>query len=129
MEGLPRARLRDRSALFGSLTRGGVIGGVLGLLAGWVALTVAVVDLGIGPGLIVVTGLIGVVLGAWLAGMIGVSEPNRRVRRYQDEIDAGKVLMMVDLPDSDITATEEMLKGRYPGIDVIGADPHTPAFP
>ena len=42
--------------------------------------------------------LAGALLGAWVASMVGASVPNSKLRQFQREIEAGKVLLIVDVP-------------------------------
>jgi hypothetical protein len=58
--------------------------------------------------------LVGALLGAWAASMVGASVPNSKLRRFEREIDAGKVLLMVDVPYAAVEDIRETVTARHP---------------
>ncbi|HYY62254.1 MAG TPA: DUF1269 domain-containing protein, partial [Burkholderiales bacterium] len=52
------------------------------------------------PGLAaaVIAALIGALLGVWMGSMAATAVPNSRLRQFNDELERGKVLMIVDVP-------------------------------
>jgi len=108
---------------------GFVIGGVGGFLIGiYIYLTPP--D---GVALQLVTVLIGTVIGAifgaWAASLVALSVPNSRLRPFQKEIDAGKILLMVDIPTSRIQDVQDLVSRRHPEVTAHGIEPTLPAFP
>ncbi|HEV2431300.1 MAG TPA: DUF1269 domain-containing protein, partial [Burkholderiales bacterium] len=75
------------------LALGAIIGGLVGVMV------VADPPQGTSPQLVVVLigMLVGAPLGAWMASMAGAAVPNSRLRQFQADIEAGRVLMMVDV--------------------------------
>ena len=74
--------------------RGAAGGGAVGLVAGLVA--VAVPPLGItlaGAGLLAA---IGALVGSWSAALVGAGVPDPVRRRFEDTIEAGQILLVVD---------------------------------
>ena len=67
--------------------------------------------------------------GAWASSMIGISTPSHRLRRFNDALDRGQVLLMVDVPRSRVTEIEEMLATSHPEAHFEGEEPNIPAFP
>lgn len=92
------SRFLDASTDFvPALTRGAAIGGVTGLCAGLIA--IAIPPLGItlaGPALL---GFLagGAVVGAWSSALVGASVPDEIRRKFEDEIEAGRTLLVVDV--------------------------------
>ena len=73
--------------------------------------------------------LVGALLGAWVASMVGASVPNSKLRGFQGEIDAGRVLMMVDVPFGAVEAVREVVTGRHPEAVPAGQVRPYPVFP
>lgn len=76
-------------------------------------------------------GLIGfqsAVFGAWGAGLIGMGLPSRRVAQCQAALDAGQVLLMVDVPGQKAHELAQHLRARHPEADLQGEEQHLLAF-
>lgn len=87
--------MQDTSGDFG---RGGVKGmlqgGGTGLLCGLVAVAVPVIGLPIvGAAAMVVAGA---AVGGWMGMLTGTAEPDSARRKFQEEIDAGRVIVAID---------------------------------
>ena len=59
--------------------------------------------------------LIGAPLGAWMASMAGAAVPNSRLKQFQADIEAGRVLMMVDVPFGRVEEITELVVSRHSG--------------
>lgn len=73
--------------------------------------------------------LLGGLLGAWSASMIGVSTPSHRLRRFEGAIEQGQLLLMVDVPRSRVEEIEARLESLHPEAHLEGVEPNIPAFP
>src|ERR1700704_5596526 len=132
--GMPLGKLHEANYLQKSdavhgAELGFVIGGVGGFLIGiYIYLTPPE-----GIALQLVTVLIGTVLGAvfgaWAASLVAMSVPNSRLKSFQKEIDAGKILLMVDVPPSRIEEVQDLVSRRHPEATSHGIEPTLPAFP
>jgi hypothetical protein len=96
LQEIPSRYLDVSTDFIPALRRGAAVGGVIGLCAGLIAL--AMPSLGItmaGPALI---GFFagGAVLGAWSSALVGSSVPDAVRRKFEDEIEAGRTLLVVD---------------------------------
>jgi len=129
LEDLPQADLAQRSDLLPALARGTAAGGVTGILAGLVAMVFPPAGLTIAGGAVVAITLAGAGFGAWMATMVGVDLPNTRLKRFEDAIAAGELLMMVDVPLSRVEEIEALVKSHHAEADIRGTDPTIPAFP
>ncbi|GAB3670763.1 DUF1269 domain-containing protein [Salinisphaera aquimarina] len=127
--GLPEAGITETSHLAGAAERGAAAGAVTGVVAGLTALVFPPAGIAIGGGVVAATGLAGAGFGAWMSSMIGIRHDNPQLESYQEAIDNGQVLMMVDLPADRVEEIENTVRDNYPGADIQGTDPHKPAFP
>ena len=129
LKDLPEATLAQRSDLLPALARGATMGGLTGTLAGLVALAFPPAGLTIAGGAVVAIKLCGAGFGAWTATMIGVDVPNTRLKRFEQAIEKGELLMMVDVAKDRVDEIEEVIKLRHAEADIQGTDPTIPAFP
>ena len=125
---LPEANLLQESDFIPAVERGLAIGGATGVLAGLAAVTLPV-GLALGGGAILGIGLAGAGAGAWVSSMIGISAPNSRLEQYEDAIEKGELLMMVDVPKGRVGEITDLIKMHHPEAEVEGTEPTIPAFP
>ncbi|HEV8692203.1 MAG TPA: DUF1269 domain-containing protein [Ideonella sp.] len=71
----------------------------------------------------------GLLLGAWMSTLIGVSTPSVKLKAFDEELEAGKILLMVDVPHSRVEEIHELLHQRHPEATDRGVDLTMPAFP
>jgi hypothetical protein len=129
LDDLPEASLMQKSDFIPAVERGLAYGGVTGILAGIAAVTFPPAGLALGGGAILAASLAGAGIGAWLSGMIGVSVANSRIQQFEKAINAGGILMMVDVPKERMAEINQLVNGRHPNVKVGGTEPHIPAFP
>ncbi|MBI2752581.1 MAG: DUF1269 domain-containing protein [Betaproteobacteria bacterium] len=105
------------------------LGGVGGLLLG--AVIVSYPPEGTNPQLIavLVAAILGAALGAWMASMAAAAVPNSRLKQFQEEIEKGKVLLMVDVPYGQVEQVRELVRKRHPEAVPGGQETRFPAFP
>jgi len=103
-----------------------VVGALVGGIAAWYFPVV-----GNDPqwGLVAVLGIVGALIGAWSSSMIGVSTPSNRLARFEPAIEAGQILLMVDVPRSRVDEIEQRLQALHPEAHLEGVEPNIPAFP
>lgn len=126
---LPKASLLQTSDVIPAVERGLAVGGVTGILAGVAAVTFPPAGLALGGGAILATALAGSGIGAWLSSMIGVDVVNSQIKQFEDAVNQGEILFLVDVPKERVHQIEEMVKSHHPEADVEGTEPHIPAFP
>ena len=129
MGDLPEANLLQKSDFIPAMERGLAVGGITGVLAGIAAVTFPPAGLVLGGGAILGTSLAGAGIGAWISGMIGMDVPNSQIEKFEDAIDKGEVLMMVDIPKTRVEEIEALVQQHHPDADMGGTEPHIPAFP
>ena len=74
-------------------------------------------------------GVIGAGFGAWVSGMIGISAENSQIQEFHDAIEAGQLLLMIDIPKDRVDEITDLVKKHHPEAEVEGTEPTIPAFP
>lgn len=129
LKDLPRATLLQSSDLAHGLQLGLVIGAITGLtlsslaylmgffVPGWEVWSVSSISVG------------GAFLGAFASSMIAVNVRNTRLVKFQSDIEAGRILFMVDARLHRLEQINKLVHARTPQADIRGVDPQIPAFP
>ena len=86
-------------------------------------------DITFGAGAFMLATLGGMAFGAWTSTMIGLSIPSSDLKPFESDIEAGKILLMVDVPVARVEEIEQMLARRHPEAVDRGIEPSIPAFP
>lgn len=129
LEDLPEASLLQKTDFIPAVQQGIAVGGATGLLAGLVAVALPPASTVIAGGILLATSLVGAGVGSWLGGMIGMSLGNRRIKEFEDEIEAGKLLILADVPVKQVDEIEAKIKQHLPQVEVMQTEPKIPAFP
>jgi hypothetical protein len=129
LEHLPEASLAQKSDFVPAVQRGLVLGGTMGLLAGLVAVAFPPAGLVVGGGGVLFSTLAGAGIGAWMSSMIGVDVPNSRLQHFEEAINKGEILMLVDVAKGRIEEIEKLVREHYPNVEIEGTEPTIPAFP
>ena len=129
LEDLPEGSLLQKSDFIPAVEQGLAVGGSTGMLAGLVAIVFPPASIVIAGGILLGTTLFGASLGAWVGGMVGMSRGNRRIKEFEDAIEAGKFLVLVDLPADRVGEIEKLIKKHIPQAEVESIEPKMPAFP
>jgi hypothetical protein len=106
-----------------------LLGGVGGLILG--AMIVMYPFEGTNPQLVAVliAAIVGGLLGAWMASMAAAAVPNSRLKQFQDDLERGSVLLMVDVPYGRVEQIRELVLERHPEAVPRGQATRFPAFP
>ena len=129
MEDLPEASLLQKSDFIPAIERGLTLGGATGLLVGLVAMTFPPAGLVIGGGAVTAIAVAGAGVGSWLASMVGVSVPSTRLKQFEVAINAGEILVLIDVKRERVDEIEELVKKHHPEAEIKGTEPHLPTFP
>lgn len=126
----PGATFLQKTDLMHGAEMGAVVGGAIGLLLGILLIALFPVE---GAALLTIGVLaavvVGALFGAWASGMVAAAIPNSRLKGFQDEIEHGQVLLILDLPNRKVEQIQQLLSSRHPEVRFGGQDPHTPVFP
>jgi hypothetical protein len=69
---------------------------------------------GAGVGLVLIGMVAGAALGAWMSSMAAAAVPNSRLREFAQEIEAGRILLMVDVRDARVEEVTRVVTSRHP---------------
>jgi len=128
VEGLPDAGPEADDFLPG-YERGLALGGTTGVLAGLTALAFPPAGFVVGGGLVVLLGLFSAGVGGLLTGIFGAAYENSRLQKFQDSLDQGNILILVDVPVDQVERYEALIKKQDPEVEVEGIEPPTPFIP
>lgn len=129
LEELPEANLLQKSDFVPAVQQGLALGGTTGLLAGLVAVALPPASTVIAGGILLGTTVVSAGIGAWLSGMIGVNVGNRRIKEFEDAIEAGHFLVLADVPADRVDEIEKSIKQHIAEVEVETTEPKIPAFP
>lgn len=129
MEDLPEASLLQSSDFIPAIERGLTLGAITGVLCGLVAMAFPPAGFVIGGGAVFACGAAGAGVGGLLSSMVGISLGSSRLKKFEDAINQGKFLMLIDVARTRVDEIEEMVKGHYPDADIQGTEPLVPPFP
>ena len=90
LEDLPEASLLQKSDFVPAVQQGLALGGSTGVLAGLVAVALPPASTVVAGGILLASALAGAGVGAWVSGLVGMSIGNRRIKEFEDAIEAGK---------------------------------------
>jgi hypothetical protein len=108
LEQIPSGRQEAETDFKPALARGAGVGGGLGLLAGIAAIAIPPIGVTI-AGALTMT-VMGAIVGGWTAALFGSTVPDPVKRRFEDEIESGRILVVVDVANDDAAALEAALQ-------------------
>jgi len=104
LESIPDRRKEADSDFIPAALRGAGMGGAAGLLAGLIAIVVPPIGLTVaGAGAVA---LAGAMVGGWASALMGSSLPDPVRRQFDDHIQAGRILVLVDADKALLTRAE-----------------------
>jgi hypothetical protein len=101
---IPHERREASADTVPAACRGALGGAAVGLIAGLIAL--AIPSFGASVGEIAVLTVAGAVVGTWSAALAGSAIPNPVRRAFEKEIEAGRILVVVDGAKAKLPAVE-----------------------
>lgn len=120
--------LQKTDAVHGAFT-GLVIGGVVGVIVGVLLLYFPPGGASLQMAAVLVAALVGAALGVWIAGMMGLQVPNTQLKGFEQEIEEGRILLMLDVPASRYEEVRSVIARSQPQAVNRGNEPMVPAFP
>lgn len=130
LEDLPCASVAQTSDFAQGIETGLAAGGVTGILAGLVAITFPPLGLALGGGAVLLTTtLLGAGIGAWTGSLVALNVPNTHLRAFEQALDQGKFLMLVDVPKDRLDEICDMVHEKHPEAVHGGLEPTIPHFP
>lgn len=106
-----------------------VLGGIMGAFVGAALVNYPPEGVSIRMVAVLVAALVGAVLGVWVAAMVGLQIPNSRLRGFQQDLEDGQILLMLDVPSGRDDEVHEIIARKHPEAVDRGNEPTVPAFP
>jgi hypothetical protein len=113
MEDLPEASLLQKSDFLHAIERAVPLGAATGLVAGLVTIVVPG-GVAMGGGALLAVMAAGAGVGSLMSGLVALDIPNSRHAAYQESIDQGMFLMLIDVPQERVDELKEMVLKHHP---------------
>lgn len=126
---LPEAGLLQKTDVVHGTQLGFTIGGATGIILGFLTTLFFFAEYNISGLVVLWMAAAGAIIGAWSSSMIAVNVPNTRLQSFRDDIEAGHVLLMVDIPARRTEEISAAIRKYHPEADAHGVEPTIPAFP
>lgn len=123
------ANLFQRSDIVHGMELGLMSGGLTGVFAGFMLYLYPEIGNVVGFGAVLLLAILGAMIGAWVAGMIGISIPNTRLKSFHSALEAGRILLMVDVPYTRVAEVRSLILSHHPEAESGGQETQLPAFP
>ncbi len=124
LEDLPEAGITIETDFIPAVERGAALGGSTGLLAGLVSLKFAGFALAGGPLLGIL--FAGATVGALMSGLSGLSADNSRIKQFEEAIERGEFLLLIDIPKNRIDELSKAIIKHHPEAEFDGIEPLLP---
>jgi hypothetical protein len=105
------------------------VGGGVGIIAGLLVILFPPDGINMQMVTVLITALLGAVFGVWVSSMKASSVPNSRLQAFESDIEAGRILMMVDVPSGRVDEIRDLVSSRHPEAMGSRMEPAIPAFP
>jgi hypothetical protein len=120
--------IQKTDAVHGAMT-GLVIGGVVGVVVGLLLVYFPPGGASIELVAVLAAALVGAALGVWIATMLGLQVPNTQLKGFEQELEQGRVLLMLDVPAGRYDEIRQVIARTHPEAADRGNEPTVPAFP
>lgn len=109
--------------LCGGAISGALFGGLLCLYPHWLGIAV-------NPSAVFLLGGFGAIFGVLTSGLlIGSSTPNVHLKAFDADFEAGRLVLILDVPRQRVDEIGALVKGHFPNVQGYSVDATIPAFP
>lgn len=129
MDGLHEASVMQKSDVVHGAQLGVLIGAVLGCALGVLLMYYVITDPNWQVGVVFIASAFGAVFGGWTSSMAGAAVPNSRLKQFADEIEQGKILLIIDVPEHKVQEVKELVGRIHPEAVDRGVEVNVPVFP
>ncbi len=128
---LPEASTTQKSDIVHGFQVGLFTGSISGAIMGLtVYLMRDFIGMQIEVGIILILFLVGGIYGALISGLfIGSSTPNVKLKNFQQAMEEGHILLMVDVAKDRVNEIRDIVHSHFPEAEDRGEEPIMPAFP
>lgn len=123
---LPIANVLQKTDMVHSAEIGMGIGGIAGLMAGGLWLIFPPESWTMRLAALLVSVLVGSLYGGWASARAAANIPSLALERFAAELDAGHILLMLDVPFNRVNEVQQMVQQRHPDYQFGGVDHHLP---
>lgn len=120
LEDIPEAGVSLKTDFIPALERGAALGGTTGLLAGLVGLRFAGFAMAGGPLLGII--MAGATIGSLMGGLAGMNTGNSRLKQFEQAIEQGELLVLLDIPKDRIEAITQLITKHHPAATFEGIE-------
>ncbi len=114
LDDLPEAGILQKTELLHGIEKGVGLGGTAGMLGGLLALAFPPAGIVLGGGALLASAAAGAGFGAVVTAVMSSHEHNHDLDAFQRAIEAGEILLMVDIPKGQVEKTKELILGHHP---------------
>jgi hypothetical protein len=123
LEDLPEASFLQKSDFLPALEQGIALGATTGLVCGLVALILPT-GLVLGGGAVIAISFAGAGVGGLMSSMVGSSIGSRRIEQFQEAMERGEFLVMIDVDRDRVEAIETDIKKHHPEAEFQSVESH-----
>ena len=109
LDDLPEANVLQKTELLHGIEVGAGLGGTAGILGGLLAMTFPPAGIVLGGGALLAAAAAGAGFGAVVSALMSSHEHNHDLGAFQEAIERGEILLMVDVPKSEVDKTKELI--------------------
>jgi len=102
MDSIPESMLDSRTDFAPAALQGAALGGATGLVAGLIAIAIPPIGMTL-IGAAAVAG-VGALAGTWSSAMMGSALPDPVRRKFEAEVESGRILVVIDGEDEQLNA-------------------------
>ena len=129
MEGLHEANVLQTTDVVHGAQQGALIGAALGCAVGLFLVYFVIPDPKWQVAAVFLSAGLGALFGGWAASMAGAAIPNSRHKKFVPEIEQGKILLMVDVPEHKVNEVHDLVGRTHPEAVDKGVEVNVPVFP
>jgi hypothetical protein len=118
LEGLPEAGILQKTELIHGIEKGAGLGGAAGILGGLLAMAFPPAGVILGGGALLAGAVAGAGFGAVVTALMSSHEHNHDLDGFQRAIEAGQILLMVDVPKNQVNETKETILSHHPEASI-----------
>ena len=111
---LPEASVWQKTDIVHGAQTGLLIGGIVGAVAGGLLVMYPPEGMTLKLIAVLVVAVGGAFFGAWASSMVASSVPNSRLKPFEKDMEAGRALMMVDVPMTHTQEICDLVARRHP---------------